>query len=213
MGKFSKAFLWAITLTMTASVFTACDNSDTDSDTDSSYVEETTTTTEAITTEPPTESGIFVDFNEEDFSVDMSLNEIYTRNGVRTDDIKNVLDEKSGMYYEIDLNITSDNIDTLMDGTGAYVAELDIETCGLSECGDAVNFENNETSPVLIMFGDKKLLDTEYLNNTFKVDGSTKVLFVKGIFRGNVALYPMLFEGKGKTVYVFKPFLDMFKTW
>ena len=267
MSNSYKAVAWALILSLGVSTFTACSNKNKES-----QLSESLETTEEIDIEATTENdegcGIFVEFNEYNYSVDMDLESIYNKNGIEIEPIGNILDSNSGLYYEIGLKLSEDDIKKLRDATGAYVAEIDINSLELKNCGAEIwntssistsvtkeNIDKTEptdiadqttettdqvtettdqvtettdqvtettetteatskidTNTVLIMFGDKKLLDDDYLKQTFNTNGETRTLFAKGTFRGRIALYPMLVEKSDGTVYVFKPFLDMSKT-
>lgn len=274
MKNITKSATWATILAMTTCAFTACSNTKNGSSTVDSQ-----TTTELITESTNTESdesGIFVDFNEDDYSVALTFEEIYEKNSIEPDDLSNVLLDESGIYYDIELNISSEDIDCLMDSTGVYVAEIDIATGDILRCGnelsnsieikvpevenssntdstdsisntddlsirnipiegvevdipnsddtnasdgkpeiDGTESSNKSTNleSVLVMFGDNKILDSEYLSGTLSVGSKTRTMLVKGKFRGQVALYPMLIEDEDGRVYVFKPFLEMSKAW
>lgn len=209
----NKAIVWAAMLAMATCTFTACNGNGNESNTNQE-VDSTSTelVTEEPTTEPQDDTGIFVDFNEDDYSVDMTFDEIYKKNEISAEPIDDVVIEDSGLYYELNLKITSENIESLQDSTGVYVAELDLSTSELTDCGDAVGEDEDGSKPVVIMFGDKNLLNTDYLNQAFNVDNETRTMFVKGEFRGMIALYPMLVESNDNKVYIFKPFLEMSKT-
>lgn len=210
----NKAIVWAAMLAVATCTFTACNDNSNESNTDYE-VDSTSTelTIEESKTETQDDIGILVDFNESDYSVDMTFDEIYKKNEVSAEPIDDVVIADSGLYYELNLKITSENIKSLQDNTGVYVAELDLATSELTNCGDAVGEDEDGSKPVVIMFGDKSLLDTDYLNQAFNIDDETRTMFVKGEFRGMIALYPMLVESKDNKVYVFKPFLEMSKTW
>lgn len=209
----NKAIIWSAMLAMSTCTFTACNSNGTESNTDHEVDPIITELVNDETVEQPDDTGIFVDFNEDDYSVDMTFEEIYEKNNVNAEPIGDVAMEGSGLYYELNLKITSENIESLQDNTGVYVAELNLSTSEITDCGNAVGEDEDGSKPVVIMFGDKNLLDTDYLNQAFNVDNETRTMFVKGEFRGMVALYPMLVESKDNKVYVFKPFLEMSKTW
>lgn len=240
----NKALIWAMMLALAASSLTACAGSnDGDTEHKADSVITDTLDSQEIENEAETETdgtGIFVDFNEDDYSVGKSIEEIYKENDISADDIVNVTDEASGLYFEQSLNLTDAMLSKLMDSTGAYVARLDIETLEITECGDEIDISvkdvdttdnkndtdnteldtidksstsTDETNSVLIMFGDKNILDTDYLKQAFNINGDTRTVFVKGKFRGRVALYPMLVESSTGEVYVYKPYLEMSDTW
>lgn len=239
----NKALIWAMLLALSASSLTACAGSN-DGDTEHKADSSITDTLGGQEIENETESeaednGIFVEYNADDYSVDESLDDIYKENEISTDDITNVNNEDSGLYFEINLGITDEIIDSLMDSTGAYVANLDTETLSIVEYGDSayrgLNTINNEddtdntepdtsntsntknklddTKLVLIVFGDKNLVDREYIKQAFSTKEYTRTVFVKGKFRGRTALYPMLVESSTGEVYVYKPYLEMSDTW
>lgn len=231
----NKAFIWAMLLALAASSLTACAGSNGDTENKSEPVITDTIDNQETDTESESDgAGIFVDFNKDDYSVGKSIDDIYKENDISADDISNVNNDNSGLYFEHELSITDDMLNNLMDSTGAYVARLDIQTLEITECGDEIdisvkdvntdNIDNTEPSStvesstdgdnsVLIMFGDKNILNTDYLKQAFSINGDTRTVFVKGKFRGRVALYPMLVESSADEVYVYKPYLEMSDTW
>ena len=233
----NKAFIWAMMLALAARSLTACAGSNGDTENKSEPVITDTIDNQETETESETDgAGIFVDFNKDDYSIDKSIDEIYKENDISEDDISNVNNDNSGLYFEHELSITDDMLNNLMDSTGAYVARLDIQTLEITECGDEIDISvkdvntdtdntdntepsstvessNNEDNSVLIMFGDKNILDTDYLKQAFNINGDTRTVFVKGKFRGRVALYPMLVESSTDGAYVYKPYLEMSDTW
>jgi hypothetical protein len=210
MNKIKKALNILIISLIIIATFTGCNGQESAVDVNTA-VDSEETEFEGATGIGDNEQGIFIDFNKADYSVDMALEEIYSNNDIAIEDIGNIFDTDSGLYYDIELELTNEQLDMLCDATGAYVAKISIPTCEIIACGDELD-NVKEDSSVTIIFGDKDIIDLGYIKSVIGTDGqgSTRILFVRGIFRGETALYPMLVEvGADDRVYVFKSFLEM----